>query len=79
LIKANHDKVEQIAHALLKYETLQVDEVQQILDGKGLEKPTVGELLAVEQAKRTPKDESTDKAGKKGDEGPALGAVPQLG
>ena len=51
LIEVNKDKVEQIAKALLKYETLDADEVKIILEGGDLDKPTVSDLLAAEQAK----------------------------
>ena len=51
LIEANKDKLERIARALLKYETLDADDVKLILEGGELDKPTVGDLLAAEQAK----------------------------
>ncbi|MBN2182051.1 MAG: ATP-dependent zinc metalloprotease FtsH [Sedimentisphaerales bacterium] len=51
LIEKNKDKLEQIAQALLKYETLDADDVKLILEGGSLTKPTVGDLLAAEQAK----------------------------
>ena len=51
LIEANKDKLEQIAKALLKYETLDANDVKLILDGGRLDKPTVSELLAAEQTK----------------------------
>ncbi len=51
LIKANKDKLEAIAQALLKYETLDASDVELILEGKNLDKPTVADLLAAEQAK----------------------------
>jgi len=51
LIEANKDNLEQIARALLKYETLDADDVKLILEGGRLEKPTVADLLATEQAK----------------------------
>jgi cell division protease FtsH len=51
LIEANKDKLEGIAKALLKYETLDAEEVKLILQGGELDKPTVGDLLAAEQAK----------------------------
>jgi cell division protease FtsH len=54
LIEANKERLENIAKALLKYETLDSDEVQLILDGGLLDKPTVADLLAVEQAKSEP-------------------------
>ncbi len=52
LIEANKDKIEKIAMALIKYETLDADDVQLILDGGELDKPTVADLLAAEQAKK---------------------------
>jgi len=51
LIEANKDKLEQIAKALLKYETLDAEDVKLILEGGELYKPTVSDLLAAEQAK----------------------------
>jgi cell division protease FtsH len=51
LIGANKDKLKRIATALLKYETLDADDVELILQGGQLDKPTVGDLLAAEQAK----------------------------
>jgi cell division protease FtsH len=58
LIEANKDKLENIAKALLKYETLDAEEVKLILGGGLLDKPTVADLLAVEQAKnQQPKPE----------------------
>ncbi len=51
LIETNKDKLEGIAKALLKYETLDADEVQLILEGGFPDKPTVTDLLAAEQAK----------------------------
>jgi len=51
LIEANKDNLEQIANALLKYETLDADDVKLILEGGRLDKPTVADLLAAEQAR----------------------------
>jgi len=51
IIESNKDKLERIAKALLKYETLDANEVKLILEGGQLNKPTVGDLLAAEQAK----------------------------
>ncbi|MHC4070665.1 MAG: ATP-dependent zinc metalloprotease FtsH [Planctomycetota bacterium] len=61
VIEADKDKLENIAKALLKYETLDSDEVKLILEGGILDKPTVADLLAVEQAKsEPPKPESQE-------------------
>ena len=51
LIETNKDKLKRIAKALLKYETLDAEDVKLILEGGELDKPTVGDLLAAEQAK----------------------------
>jgi cell division protease FtsH len=53
LIEANKDRLQNIAKALLKYETLDAEEVKLILEGGFLDKPTVADLLAAEQAKST--------------------------
>jgi len=59
LIEANKEKLSNVAAALLKYETLDADEVALILEGGILDKPTVTDLLAAEQAKsETPEPES---------------------
>ncbi|MCK4752882.1 MAG: ATP-dependent zinc metalloprotease FtsH [Planctomycetes bacterium] len=52
LIEKNKNELEQVAKALLKYETLDAEDVQLILDGGTLDKPTVADLLAVEQNKK---------------------------
>jgi cell division protease FtsH len=51
LIEHNRDNVEHIAKALLKYETLDAEDVKIIIAGGSLDKPTVSDLLAAEQAK----------------------------
>ncbi len=61
VIEDNRDKVERIAQALLKYETLDADDVKHILDGGLLDKPTVGDLLAAEQAKHMGDGEKEEK------------------
>jgi cell division protease FtsH len=69
VIESNQDKLANIAQALLKYETLDADDVKLLLEGGKLDKPTVGDLLAAEQAKHatqeakakeTPPQESID-------------------
>jgi cell division protease FtsH len=61
LIEANKDKLEQIAKALLKYETLDADDINLILAGGQLEKPTVADLLAAEQARDKQPNPGQDK------------------
>ena len=58
LMQTNRDKVETIANALLKYETLDAEDVKVILDGGQLDKPTVTDLLAAEQAKADNPDDA---------------------
>jgi cell division protease FtsH len=53
VIVENKSRLEGIAQALLKYETLDAEDVKLILAGGRLDKPTVGDLLAAEQARNT--------------------------
>jgi cell division protease FtsH len=77
IIEANRANLEAVAKALLKYETLDVAEVNRILEGRPLDKPTVGDLLEAEQAKRS--GTPTTKPSSRPETGPGLGAVPQPG
>lgn len=61
LIEANKDKLETVAQALLKYETLDAEDVDLLLEGGVLDKPTVSELLALEQQKTSEEPKSEDK------------------
>ncbi|HIJ66853.1 MAG TPA: ATP-dependent zinc metalloprotease FtsH [Planctomycetes bacterium] len=61
LIETNKEKIEAIAKALLKYETLDADDVKIILNGGTLDKPTVSDLLAIEQ-QRNVQPEKADKS-----------------
>jgi len=63
IIESNKDKLDRIAKALLKYETLDAAEVKVILDGGTLDKPTVRDLLAAEQIKT---EAGQGKAGQEG-------------
>ncbi|MHC4294689.1 MAG: ATP-dependent zinc metalloprotease FtsH, partial [Planctomycetota bacterium] len=51
LLEDNKPALENIAEALLKYETLSAEEVEAIIEGKPLDKPTVDDLLEAEHAK----------------------------
>jgi cell division protease FtsH len=51
LVEQNKDKLQNIARALLKYETLDAEDVKTILAGGQLTKPTVSDLLEAEKAK----------------------------
>ena len=64
LIDKNKDSLERIANALLKYETLDADEVEMILQGGELDKPTVTDLLSAEQAKIEENEKPNNKKSK---------------
>jgi cell division protease FtsH len=51
---ANKDKIETMAKALMKYETLDSSDVDRIMRGDVLTKPTVADLLEREQGRRPP-------------------------
>jgi cell division protease FtsH len=52
LLQANRDRVEALAKALTRYETLDHSDVDRIMRGDNLSKPTVGDLLEKEQNRR---------------------------
>jgi cell division protease FtsH len=52
MIDEHRDRLEAVAQALLKYETLDGDEVRRILAGENLDRPTVADLIAAEQERR---------------------------
>ncbi len=52
IVEANRDKLEAIAQALLKYETLDGDDVRKLVAGEALDRPTVADLIAAEQTRR---------------------------
>ncbi|MBN2136732.1 MAG: ATP-dependent zinc metalloprotease FtsH [Sedimentisphaerales bacterium] len=64
LIQTNKDSLDKIAKALLKYETLDADDVKLLLDGGELDKPTVADLLAAEQAKDGESEAQSQEKGK---------------
>ncbi|HWP40660.1 MAG TPA: ATP-dependent zinc metalloprotease FtsH [Tepidisphaeraceae bacterium] len=52
LLEANRDRVEAVAKALMRYETLDASDIDRIMRGDNLSKPTVSDLLAKEQTRR---------------------------
>jgi cell division protease FtsH len=52
ILEANKERVEALAKALMRYETLDATEVDRIMKGENLTKPTVGDLLEKEQSRR---------------------------
>ncbi len=70
LLGANRDKIEALAAALIKYETLGDEDVKVILSGGRLDKPTVSDLLAAEQKRN---GENSDKGDQTDEETAANG------
>jgi len=54
LIEQNRDKLEAIAQALLKYETLDAAEVHALIRGDSLNRPTLNDLLDADRAGTSP-------------------------
>ncbi|MBV8779921.1 MAG: hypothetical protein JO353_00855, partial [Phycisphaerae bacterium] len=59
LLEANRDPIDQIAKALVKYETLDGSDIDRIMRGDVLTKPTVSDLLDRENARRAAKPGTT--------------------
>ncbi|MCC6909939.1 MAG: ATP-dependent zinc metalloprotease FtsH [Phycisphaerales bacterium] len=78
LIRENWQKVEAVADALLKFETLSADEVHRLMRGDTIDKPTVSDLLAAEhRKKRAPGESIVGKNAPAADgEEPGSGVVP---
>jgi cell division protease FtsH len=78
MLEAHRDRVDALAQALLRYETLDGSDVERVMKGESLTKPTVADLLASEQQRRAEARREEEK--KKGEaEGPGIGAIPQPG
>ena len=69
------DKVVAVAEALLRYETLQAVDLDRIMRGEILDKPTVADLLKKETSRPDPKSEPPAATDEIGDE-PAGGMIP---
>jgi hypothetical protein len=72
------DELAAIKDALLKYETLDAEDVKRIISGQHISKPTVADLLASEQQRRAEARREEEK-NKPQNEGPGIGAIPQPG
>ena len=60
LLESNRDQVVELAEALLKYETLSGEEVQSIIRGEGLDKPTISDLLDEEHTGQSKSESRAD-------------------
>jgi cell division protease FtsH len=72
------DELAALKDALLKYETLDAEDVKRIIAGQPLTKPTVADILASEQQRRA-EARREEEARKPETEGPGLGPIPQPG
>ena len=79
LLDTNRQNVENIAQAVLKYETLNAEDVQSILDGRVLDKPTVGDLISLEKQKDAPAPEPEPEPTPEGDSVPDIPPLPEPG
>ncbi len=59
LLEENWEKVERVADALIRYETLSADDVHRLMRGEELAKPTVADLLRAEAARRKAESPAT--------------------
>jgi cell division protease FtsH len=59
LLEQNRDRVDALAKALLKYETLDGNDVDRVMRGDNLTKPTLSDLLDRESKKNTPPPTAT--------------------
>ena len=59
LLETHRDELKRLAEALLRYETLTRDDVDRIVNGKELSKPTVSDLLKAEKEKPAPPVKTT--------------------
>ena len=74
--KYNWIKVAAVAESLLKYETLTADDVDNILNGKSLSKPTISDLLNAEAAKESQDTPVSKQAEQDPGPEPGPGAMP---
>jgi len=75
LLVTHKERLEAVAQALMRYETLDGNDVERIMKGENLSKPTVSDLLASEQQRRAEARREEEKRNPESD-GPALG-IPQ--
>ena len=77
-IEANREQVQAIAEALLKYETLDVVDVEGIIRGQKLDKPSMNDLLEKELAKSA-EGEKPAPAKPSPEQAPGVGPIPEPG
>jgi len=75
LLDGNRSKLETIAQALLKFETLDASEVHKLIRGETLDRPTLSDLLDADQDGMAP-EKTTPKAKPEAPPEPELGSGP---
>jgi len=75
LIEEHRDQLDAMAKALLKYETLDYDDVDRLMKGEPLNKPTVADLLQAEQDKAA-EESSAKPETQDGDDAPGIMPTP---
>ena len=76
MIEDNWDKVGAIAEALLKYETLSAEDVEKLMQGQSLDKPSVSDLLEAEAERTVAPDSNRPAPVDRPAEEPGAGALP---
>jgi cell division protease FtsH len=71
LLDEHWDKVVAVSEALLKYETLQRDDIDRLMRGEPMGKPTIADMLSAEASRPRPAVEATPAK----DSGPELGGA----
>ncbi|MCL2639536.1 MAG: ATP-dependent zinc metalloprotease FtsH [Phycisphaerales bacterium] len=77
ILTAKKDAMEALKEALLKYETLDAEDVRRIIAGETIDKPTVSDILASEQQRREAARREEER--KASSENSGFGAMPQPG
>jgi cell division protease FtsH len=78
ILTEKKDELAALKDALLKYETLDAEDVKRIISGQALTKPTVADILASEQQRRAEARREEEQRNP-GTEGGGLGPIPQPG
>ncbi|NJL31354.1 MAG: hypothetical protein HC898_06825 [Phycisphaerales bacterium] len=74
MLEEHREELDRLAQALLRYETLNKDEVDRLMKGQNLLKPTVSDLLKAEADKTT---SATTPSSPEPETGPGPGSLPQ--
>ena len=76
ILDENWDKVEASAQGLLRHETLNSDDIDTLMKGGQIDRPTVADMLRAEMEAPKPQESSTSPTGEDKDDLPDDGALP---